>query len=303
MKWKKMGRIFHTNDQNDWMCTYASLPVVEHLREDIFRIYFSPRDSRNRSNIAFIEIDINDPTKILRISEKPVMLPGKLGTFDDSGVMPSSIVNHNGKKFLYYLGWNQRVTVPYSNAIGLAVSEDGGETFERMFDGAVIDRTNKEPYFSASCEVKIENDLWKMWYLSCTGWALREEGPSPFYHIKYAESKDGISWQRDGIACIDYKNKDEWAIATPRIKKENNVYKMWYSYRGMMSYRIGFAESKDGISWQRKDEQVGITVSETGWDSEMIEYPFVFDHKNNRYMIYNGNEHGRDGLGIAILEK
>lgn len=248
MKWKKMGRIFHTNDQNDWMCTYASLPVVEHLREDIFRIYFSPRDSRNRSNIAFIEIDINDPTKILRISEKPVMLPGKLGTFDDSGVMPSSIVNHNGKKFLYYLGWNQRVTVPYSNAIGLAVSEDGGETFERMFDGAVIDRTNKEPYFSASCEVKIENDLWKMWYLSCTGWALREEGPSPFYHIKYAESKDGISWQR-------------------------------------------------------KDEQVGITVSETGWDSEMIEYPFVFDHKNNRYMIYNGNEHGRDGLGIAILEK
>ena len=302
MKWKKLGRIFHTNGQFPWMQTHASLPVVEQKDTDIFRIYFSPRDSHNKSHIAYIEIDINEPKKILKISEKPVMTPGKLGAFDDSGVMASCIVNHDNKKLLYFLGWNQRVSIPYSNAIGLAVSHDNGETFERLFDGAIIDRSPTEPYFTASCEVKIENNLWRMWYLSCTGWKMRDNLASPFYHIKYAESDDGISWKRNGKVCIDYKNQDEWATATPRIRKEENIYKMWYSHRGKKPYRIGYAESDDGISWKRMDEEVGINVSSEGWDSEMIEYPFVFEHKNSKYMLYNGNEFGMDGLGIAILE-
>lgn len=284
------------------MQTYASLPVVEQKDENIFRIYFSPRDSQNKSHIAYFEIDINVPKKILKISEKPVMKPGKLGAFDDSGVMASSIVNHNNKKFLYFLGWNQRVSVPYSNAVGLAISHDNGETFERLFDGAIIDRSSTEPYFTASCEVKIENNLWRMWYLSCTGWKMRDNLASPFYHIKYSESEDGISWKRDGKVCIDYKNEDEWATATPRVRKEDNIYKMWYSYRGKKPYRIGYAESEDGISWKRKDEEVGIDVSSEGWDSEMIEYPFVFEHRDSKYMLYNGNEFGKHGLGIAILE-
>jgi predicted GH43/DUF377 family glycosyl hydrolase len=312
MKWKKLGRIFNTNGQKPWMQTHASLPIVEYKHDDIFRIYFSPRNSENKSHIAFIEIDINEPTKILKISEKPVMEPGKLGAFDDSGVMASCIVNHNDKKFLYYLGWNQKVTVPYSNAIGLAISHDDGDTFQRVFDGAIVDRSPTEPYFTASCEIKIENDLWRMWYLSCTGWKMRIDPDdktnsrnlaSPFYHIKYAESDDGINWKRDGKVCIDFKNEDEWATATPRVRKEGDIYKMWYSHRGVTPYRIGYAESKNGIDWNRKDEEVGINVSKEGWDSKMIEYPFVFEHKNSKYMLYNGNEFGIEGLGIAILEK
>ena len=283
--------------------THASLSVAEKRSENIYRIYFSPRDSQNRSHIAYFEIDINEPKKILNISEKPVMMPGKLGAFDDSGVMASCVVNHNNKKYLYYLGWNQRVTVPYSNAVGLAQSHDDGETFQRIFDGAIIDRSPAEPYFTASCEVKIENNIWRMWYLSCTGWKIREEIASPFYHIKYAESDDGISWKREGKACIDYKNEEEWATTTPRVIKEDGIYKMWYSYRGVKPYRIGYAESKDGISWERKDDQVGIDVSSEGWDSEMIEYPFIFEHKDSKYLLYNGNEFGLEGLGLAILEK
>ena len=122
----------------------------------------------------------------------------------------------------------------------------------------------------------IENDVWKMWYLSCVKWVIRDSKPNPYYHIKYAESNDGINWTRNGTVCIDFKNENEWAISRPCVLRERGLYKMWYSYRGANTYRIGYAESKDGISWDRQDDQVGINISESGWDSEMIEYPFVF---------------------------
>jgi hypothetical protein len=118
--------------------------------------------------------------------------------------------------------------------------------------------------------------------------------------IKYAESMDGMIWQRTGTIAIDFKSAEEYAISKPCVLKENGRYKMWYSYRGT-AYRIGYAESEDGIHWTRMDDQVGIDVSESGWDSDMIEYPHVFDHQGRRYMLYNGNEYGRTGFGLAIL--
>jgi predicted GH43/DUF377 family glycosyl hydrolase len=303
MNWEKKGMIFHTNNQFIWMKTHASFPIIEKLTSDIHRIYFSPRDEKNRSHIAFIEIDMNNPKEILRISKNPVMIPGKMGSFDDSGVMASSIVNYKGKKLLYYLGWNQGVTVPYRNAIGIAQSEDGGETFSRIFEGPIIDRSPTEPFFTASCEVKIEKDLFRMWYLSCTGWELKDGIPAPRYHIKYAESIDGITWKREGIISIDYRNENEWAISTPRVIKTGNLYKMFYSHRGEKSYRIGYAESIDGITWIRKDNKIGIDVSKGGWDSEMIEYPFVIEHNKKQILFYNGNEYGKTGIGYAILKQ
>ena len=75
---------------------------------------------------------------------------------------------------------------------------------------------------------------------------------------------------------------------------------MWYSYRGK-NYRIGYAESADGLHWTRKDSEAGITVSRSGWDSKMIEYPFVFDDNENRYLLYNGNDYGKTGIGLALL--
>ena len=79
---------------------------------------------------------------------------------------------------------------------------------------------------------------------------------------------------------------------------------MWYCHRGTdYLYRIGYAVSPDGLSWTRRDAQTGINVSESGWDSELMAYPFVFDHAGNRYMLYAGNGYGRDGMGLAILEQ
>jgi len=135
-------------------------------------------------------------------------------------------------------------------------------------------------------------------------WVVENESPKPYYHLKYAESEDGIHWERKGIVCIDFKYEGETRIARPCVIKEDGIYKMWYCYAiGSGGYRIGYAESEDGIRWERKDEEAGIDVSESGWDSEMICYPFVFEHKGRKYMLYNGNEYGKTGFGYAILEE
>ena len=84
------------------------------------------------------------------------------------------------------------------------------------------------------------------------------------------------------------------------------MYKMWYSYRecrNIETYRIGYAESYDGLTWQRLDHEAGIDVSENAWDGQMIEYPCVIDYQGERYMLYNGNQNGKTGFGMAVLQK
>jgi hypothetical protein len=140
-----------------------------------------------------------------------------------------------------------------------------------------------------------------MWYLSCTEWLIENGTPKHKYHIKYAESLDGIEWKHRGDVAIDFKDSEEYAISRPSVMKDADRWRMWYSYRGDR-YRIGYAESSDGVSWTRLDGTAGIDASPSGWDSEMIEYPFVFDHRGSRYMLYNGNDYGRSGFGLAVLE-
>jgi hypothetical protein len=300
MKWAKKGPIFELPGTAGWMRTHAAIPFAERRGDDLFRVYFCSRDSRNRAQIGYFEIGITNPKKILRLSERPVIGLGPLGSFDDSGVTSSWVVHHNGKSYQYYTGWSLGITVPFYFYIGLAISEDGGERFYKVSEAPVLGRNKIDPYLTASPCVLVESDIWKMWYVSATNWSLENGKPKHYYHIKYAESADGIHWSREGKVCIDYKGKDEYAIARPCVIREKDTYKMWYSYRGE-SYRIGYAESTDGIHWERKDEEVGLGVSESGWDSEMVAYAFIFDHKGQRYMLYNGNGYGKTGIGLAVL--
>lgn len=300
MKWKKLGRIFCPTGEVEWMRSHAAVPIAEHIRNDLFRIYFSSRDSSSRSYTGFVIMDITKPNEMLEISASPVLSPGDLGEFDDSGAMATWLVKINGSRFLYYIGWNLGVTVPFMNSIGLAIG-DTENMFVRYADGPIVDRSMHEPHFCASCCVLPGDDFWRMWYLSCTGWSQVNGKLQHRYHIKYAESNDGIHWRRDGIIAIDYANDGEYAISRPSVIRDSDCWKMWYSFRGD-SYRIGYAESKNGRSWIRRDKLAGIDVSPSGWDSDMIEYPFVFDHKGQRFMLYNGNGYGQTGFGMAVLE-
>ena len=301
MQWRKLGLVFCPSGKIEWMESYAAVPIAEYIGGDRFKIYFSSRDRLNRSSVAYVVIDLTSPYQILDLSPEPVLVPGDLGAFDDSGAMASWLTHHAGNKYLYYIGWNLGVTIPFRNSIGLSISTHGDQ-FIRHSNGPIVDRSMTEPHFCASCCVMPGEEFWRMWYLSCTSWRMSEGKPVHKYHIKYAESHDGIHWQRDGHVAIDFANDQEYAISRPSVVRDSDRWRMWYSYRGY-SYRIGYAESEDGRQWKRIDNQVGIDVSKTGWDSEMIEYPFVFDHKGQRYMLYNGNGYGKSGFGLAVLEK
>ena len=300
MRWIKHGLLFAPDGSSDWLHSHAALPVVDRMG-DVYRVYFSSRDKRGRAQVGFFETDASFK-KVLRVSEHPVIGLGPLGAFDDSGVTTSWIVNHENKKYHYYSGWSLGVSVPFYFFIGLAISEDGGETYERVSPSPVLERNEVDPYLTASPCVLVEDGKWRMWYVSATSWELKDDAPRHRYHIKYAESRDGINWQRDGLVCIDYKDEDEYAISRPCVVRDGDLYRMWFASRGG-SYRIGYAESTDGLSWTRKDGESGIDVSDSGWDSEMVAYPYVFEREGDYYMLYNGNGYGKSGIGVASTQK
>lgn len=302
MHWKKLGRIFCPSNNFSWMVSHASYPLAEQLKDSIHRIYFSCRDADKRSSIGYVEVDLYKPANILNLSETPVIQPGKPGYFDDSGTTGGCIVYlDDGQRYFYYLGWNLAVTVPFRNSIGLAVSRNKQEPFEKLHQGRapILDRSISDPLTVSYPWVLRENNRWRMWYGSHLSWS---DGKHEMVHVlKYAESEDGIAWSPLAAAVIPFKSTDEYAISRPCILKFQGVYRMWYSYRGN-SYRIGYAESQDGITWQRRDEDAGIDVSASGWDSESIEYSSVFVYDNQLFMLYNGSKYGETGFGLAVFE-
>lgn len=308
MKWEKRGLIFRADKQFPWMMHHAGLPVADKINDEVLRIYFGPRDAGGKTVVAFIDVDPDDPKRVLKIHDRPVLGLGELGTFDDSGATPSCIINHSGRKYLFYIGWNPCVTVPYRLSIGLAVSDDGGLSFQRVFPGPILDRMQLEPYFCTAPCVLLDEGKWRLWYVSSTGFLRVHGKPEPLYLIKYAESDDGYVWNRSGEACIPYSFDGE-AIGRPCVIKEKGRYRMWYCYRGSVdyrtepaqSYRIGYAESADGLKWKRLDHLVGIDRSPEGWDSIMLTYPYVYEHRGVKYMLYNGNGFGESGIGYAVL--
>jgi hypothetical protein len=305
MKWRKLGHIFVADRHSEWMHSHAMIPIAEKIGGDLYRIYFSPRDTRNRGHGAFLELDLRRPLKIERLHRDPVLEPGDLGCFDDSGALPNALVSAGDRKLLYYTGINLGVTVPIRNSIGLAQWDEPSQRFVRLFSGPIIDRTRELPHFVATPDV-IHDSGFKAWFATCRRWEQASDGPRHFYNIEYAESDDGIVWRRNGKVAIDFADEHEYALATPRVIKDADCYRMWFCSRATedaSSYRLRYAESEDGVVWHRRDGEAGIDVSDTGWDSEMICYPFVFDHAGERYMLYNGNGYGRTGFGLAILDR
>lgn len=292
--WDKKGNIFDKH--------HAQVPVVDAY-ESFYRIYYSTR-IEGKSHPMFIDIDkIN--FKIINKSSKPILSLGKRGQFDWAGVMPTEIITIGDVKYLYYIGWSNRIDVPYHNCLGLAVSKDNGNTWDKI--GPVFGISVKEPGYVGTISILKENNILKGWYLSCREWEEINGIVEPIYDIKYALSYDnGFSWNPTNTVCIPLK-KDEGGISKASVIKQGETYKMWFSYRGKTnyrtksdsSYRIGYAESVDGIKWNRKDN-IELDISEEGWDSEMVAYPHVIKENNKLIMFYNGNKFGNTGIGYAI---
>lgn len=308
MRWFKKGRIFNVSKNFGWMNSHAQIPTVLVL-DDRLRIYFATRPRPKESLTSFIDVDIQDPSKVLYIHDKPILELGRPGMFDEHGIMPSCVCREQDQVWLYYGGWSRRTSIPYSNWTGLAVSEDGGNTFRKAYPGPIIDRTPQETLSATAAFVLKMQDKWHMWYASGIDWIEVAGKHEEHYVIKHGQSSDGITWLRDGRKLLPSRRKYE-PVHRPSVIELNGSYHMWFCHRGIedfrdgtSSYRIGYAHSRDLRQWERRDDLAGIEPSEEGWDSKMIAYPYVVRTSDCVLLFYNGNGFGTSGFGYAVLEQ
>ena len=297
--------MFNPDGSRPWAQTHASLPLTLAIGVDRSRVFFAGRDSGNRSHVGFVDVEVTDDR--LQVvdgpAQQPSLAPGPLGCFDSHGVYPASLVRaDDGTLWLYYVGWNPGVPQPlFYSSIGLAYSEDDGRTFRKHGAAPLLARSEHDPCLVTSPCVLREGGLWRMWYVSGLRWEQRDGALLSFYHVKYAESDDGLRWRREGHVCIDLA-EGERNIARPCVVHGDDGYRMWYSFNRGEGYRIGCASSRDGLEWERHDSEAGITLSADGWDSEAQAYPWVSSIGGRQLMLYNGNGYGRDGFGAALLD-
>ncbi len=313
-EWEKMGKLFDPRDYEGktWMYEFAQSASALVL-EDRVRVFFCSRpkpDSNGMylSYISYIDLDRENITRIIGISPQPLMDLGKRGTFDEFGTNPISVIRDENNIRVYYAGWTRCESVPINGAIGVAISKDGGESFQRLGDGPVISYTPDEPFMMGSPRIRRFNGLWQLWYVSGTAWLQAEGKPEPIYKIRLAVSDNGFDWVKHGSNLLEDKLGEHECQACPDVLFHHDQYHMFYSYRNSHNYktkeggyRIGYAVSDDMFNWYRRDEMAGMKTSAVGWDSQMVSYPNVFELDGSFYMLYQGNEMGRTGIGLAKL--
>jgi len=302
-RFRKLGLVIEPRVDLWWMRSHAMIPTLQRLDGAHIKVYFSGRDDQNRSHIGWAVVDLDraeaDPKKaIVEVASEPVLTLGELGAFDDNGVTPSCVIDDESGLRLYYIGWNKGATVRMHLFGGLAASEDGGRTFHRVSRAPILERIDGEPFLNTAPYAVRSGQKWRIYYVACVGWVHPD---LPRYHLRVAESDDGIRLRRPGRVCIDFAGPKENALARPMVLKDGDVWKMWFAHKGD-SYRMGYAESVDGLAWQRDDSYAGINVSEAAFDSEMVEYASVIACGGRHWMFYNGNDYGRGGIGLAVHE-
>ena len=317
MNWEKIGKIFDPADHIlPHGCKEFSQSPQALVLDDRIRVYFSTRErdsvGKYLSHVAFADYS-RDMSFLYGVSNHTVLSLGGLGCFDEHGIFPINVYQDKGCVYAYTTGWNRKVSVSADASIGLAVSNDNGLTFQRYGTGPILSASLHEPFLVADAFVQRYGDIFHMWYIYGTKWAKynQSESPDRVYKIAHAKSADGINWHRDSKQIILDKIGVDECQALPTVIYIDGVYHMYFCYRHSYgfrqnmsrSYRIGYAYSYDLEHWKRDDDNSGICLSEDGWDSEMQCYPHVFECDGEIYMLYNGNQFGRHGFGMAVLKK
>jgi hypothetical protein len=316
MKWRRIGQVFDftRSDFASDFIGFAQSPQAL-VFEDRVRFYFSTRPpAENGKFVSVVQyIDMSKDFRIVLGRSHGTVLPlGKLGTFDEHGIFPFSVFHHDGAVWGYSNGWNRRKSVSVDTAIGLAISHDGGCTFTKLGDGPVLGPSLHEPYLVCDPFVRVFDGEFHMWYIYGTSWksAIFGQQPDRTYVIAHATSSDGITWQRQGKPIISQTHPDE-CQALPTVIRLGTRYHMLFCHRHTfgfrtnpaLAYRLGYAWSDDLLHWHRDDANCGLEASNGAWDSKMVCYPHLFNCEGKTYLAYNGNNFGRDGFGLAELER
>jgi len=304
MPWLKRGLVYTPDGSMDWAVSHAYVPVPLVISDKVIRVYLAFWDKEKFGRLGYVDVDAQDPQRVIGVSPKPLLEDGRPGAFDDSGVTPSCAFRHNEKIYLFYIGWQKGDKVRYFLFSGIAVSEDGGESFKRLSEAPALDRCRDQIYVRSAPFVMRQNKDWHLWYIGGNDWIQAKGKQVPTYSIYHMVSSDPLTWSGQPELALSANSKvGECGLGRPWIIKDEDKYKMWYSIRSTEAdYSGGYAESNDGKSWTRIDKGQILKPSTGGWDSEMICFNAVVDVQGRRYMFYNGNNFGETGFGVAELQ-
>ncbi|WP_454021092.1 hypothetical protein [Azospirillum sp. Marseille-Q6669] len=302
--WRPLGQVQAAPGIAPWGMSHASYPTVLPLDGERVRVFFSTRDAQQRSSIAALDLGLEgDRFEVLGAPRGPLLSPGPRGAFDADGVTVGCVLRHDGRTYVFYLGWTVLQRVPFTNFIGLAVGEDDGALI-RVSPVPIVGRSRENPFTLGYPWVIRDGIGWRMWFGSHLAWG--DTGLQMTHVIKEARSVDLTTWTPGDRTVIDIAgadDPDEFAVSRPSVIREpDGSLSMWYARR-RPDYALGFARSADGATWKRDDAAIRFQGAPEPWESRERTYPCVFDHAGHRYMLYNGNGYGREGFGLAIQEE
>ena len=305
MRWKKLGIVWKPDGSSAWAKTHAMAPTPFRLNDKVIRVFVTCLDDKGRGRPGYVDVAANCPTHVLGVLARASLEIGEPGNFDDNGLVAISIVQAEpGALLMYYAGFELCTQIRYRIFTGLAVSEDGGATFKRHSRSPILDRTDDELFFRCGPFAMFDGGMFKLWYVAGSEWSDINGRSMPVYDLRYQESKDGIYWAPKGQLSMAIAGKDEYGFGRPWVVKQGpNDYQLFYSIRrrSLAAYRLGYAESKDGINWIRKDEELGLDVTPGEFDSDAIMYSAVISVGDKTYCFYNGNNFGEQGFAVAEL--
>lgn len=299
--WIKRGLVFDAarDRVGGWMRHSALTPTPWRISDELIRVYAGFRDDDGVSRIGYVDVRAGEPTSIVRISAEPVLDIGRDGCFDDHGMILGDVVEAPGGLHMFYVGFQRVTKAKFLAFTGLAISTDGGEHFMRTQETPLLDRAPGRSTIAAVHTAMRENGRWRLWYAVGDDWEIIGGRPFPRYHIRHVETDDLGVITRDDHVCL-LPQESEYRIGRPRVYRLDDGYVMYFT-RGNRNgeYFPGVARSRDGVHWQRCDEQLGIALSHSGWDSRVICYPALIRAHGRLLMFYNGNDMGVDGFGVA----
>lgn len=282
------------------------IPTPLRLNEDVVRVFVTCCDEQGIGRPGYVDVASDDPTKVIGYSREPLLDVGRPGTFDENGVLTCSVVDAGGGRILmYYVGFELGTKIRYRLLTGLAISEDGGESFARYSEAPVLERSTAETYFRCGPYCMHDGAIFRMWYVAGREWTEVNGKAMPVYDIRYAESPDGLRWPAQGSVQIAVTGEDEHGFGRPYvISRPDGTYRMFYSVRrrSVGAYRLGYAESTDGVRWRRMDDGLNLDCSPGAFDSDAIMYAAPIAIEGQLFVFYNGNEFGRRGFAAAVLE-
>ncbi len=306
MRWQKLGLVYAPDGSMPWAVSHAMVPTPIRIDEKTIRVFVTSCDRNGIGRPGFVDVAAENPLRVLRVSEVPLLDLGRPGTFDENGVLACSVVDlGDGRMHMYYVGFELGTKIRYRLLTGLATSTDGGESFQRYSEVPILERSPTELFFRGGPYCVREASGFRLWYVAGSEWMELDGKSMPVYSIYHAQSPDGIHWPHQGELQVAVSESDEHGFGRPCvIRKPNGDYRMFYSVRrkSLGAYRMGYAESRDGRNWTRMDDKLGLDVTPGSFDSEAIMYAAPLEVDGVLHVFYNGNDFGRDGFAVARLE-